>query len=140
MPSMTGVPVVDAVPTLVGSDAARIDTPPSTNSYVASGTISVNGSTANTGAAVRATQTLSGGPTIEVGYGAADALTGSYGMTLPAGAPVKLPYVAGATTFAFVVNPLDAGKYRLEAGAPGFTAMTADINLTTAVVTPFAFP
>jgi hypothetical protein len=137
---MTGVPVADAVPTLVGSDAARIDTPLSTDSYLASGTISVSGSTANTGAAVRATQTLSGGPTIEVGYGAADALTGNYGMTLPAGAPVKLPYVAGATTFAFAGNPLDAGKYRLEASAPGFAAKTADIDLTTAVGTAFAFP
>jgi hypothetical protein len=98
---MTGVPVGDSSSTVIGSDAARIDTPASVTSHLATGAISVNGSFANTGGAVRALQSPSGGPLIEVGYAAADATTGAYGMTLPAGAPAMLPYAAGATSFVF---------------------------------------
>ena len=95
---------------------------------------------ADTNAAVRALQSLTGGPTIEAGYSAADATTGAYRLTLPAGAPARTPFVVGATGFTFTAEPLDAGKYRLEASAPSFAAKTADITLATDVVTPFAFP
>lgn len=137
---MSGVPVTDSTSTVIGSDAARINTPTSASSFVASGTIMVNGSVANTNGAVRALQTLSGGPMIEVGYSAADATTGTYSLTLPTGAPALLPYAAGATSFVFTSDAANAGKYKLEASAPTFAAKTADITLTSDVVTPFAFP
>jgi len=136
---MTGVLVSDASSTVIGSDAARINTPISAASHIASGTVTVSGNPANTGAAVRATQALSAGPTIEVGYSAADASTGAYSMTLPAGAPAKLAYAAGATTFAFNSDGPVAGLYRLEASAPGFAVKPADITLTADVITNFAF-
>jgi hypothetical protein len=128
------VPVVDAVPTRIGSETARIETPLSATSFRAFGTVRVKGSLANTGAAVVATQTLSGGPTIEVGYSAANADTGSYSMTLPAGAPAMLVYAAGATTFPFSSVGQVPGIYKLEASAPTYAVMTADI--TPADVTP----
>ena len=137
---MTGVPVVTTAFTTIGSATARINTPTALASFSASGTVTVNGSPANTNGAVRATQTLTGGPTIEVGYAAANATTGAYGMTLPAGAPAKLAYASGATTFAFADDLPNAGKYKLEASAPTFAAKTADITLTADVITPFAFP
>jgi hypothetical protein len=137
---MTGVPVSAAGVTTIGSTTARINTPASANSYTASGTISGNASLANTNGAVRATQTLTGGPVIEAGYANADASTGAYSLTLPAGAPAKLAYAAGATTFAFASDAPSAGKYRLEASAPGFTVKTSDITLSANVVTPFVFP
>jgi hypothetical protein len=137
---MTGVPVTAAGATTIGSTTARIDTPKSINSYAASGTISVNGSTIATGGAVRATQTLSGGPIIEVGYSAADATTGAYSMTLPAGAPAMLAYTAGATAFPFSSDGQDPGIYTLEASAPGFAIKTSGVTLTTTdVTTNFAF-
>jgi hypothetical protein len=137
---MTGVPVGDASPTSIGSTSARISTPFSAQSHLASGKVTVGGSVLNTEAAVRATQTFSGGPTIEVGYSAANATTGAYGMTLPAGAPARLAYAAGATTFAFTSDvPAVAGRYKLEASAPTYLDKTADITLTADVITDFAF-
>ena len=137
---MTGVPVSATASTVIGSDSARLNTPLSANAFAASGTVTVNASVADTNAAVRALQSLTGGPTIEAGYSAADATTGAYRLTLPAGAPARTPYVAGATSFAFAAEPLDAGKCRLEASAPSFAVKTAEITLATDVVTPFTFP
>ena len=137
---MTGVPVVATAPTTIGSATARINTPSSTNSYTVSGTITANASLANTGGAVRATQALTGGPTIEVGYANTDATLGTYSLTLPAGAPAKLAYAAGATTFIFLADATDAGKYRLEASATSFSAMTTDIVLTANTPVSFTFP
>jgi len=99
----------------------------------------VSGRGADTGAAVRALQTFSGGPTIEAGYSAADAATGDYRMTLPAGAPARLAYAAGTTTFTFGSAASIAGVYRLEASAPGYTVMARDITLTADVKTSFEF-
>lgn len=137
---MTGVPVVTTAFTTIGSDTARIATPASAASAVASGTVTVNGSVANTSGAVRAQQLLTGGPTIEVGYSAADATTGAYAMTLPTGAPARVAYAAGATSFPFAADAPVAGLYRLEATAPTFTAKTANITLSGNVATNFVFP
>lgn len=137
---MTGVPVSDTVSTVIGGDSARISTPTSATNFLASGTITVNGNTASTSGAVRAMQSLTAGPTIEAGYSAANDTTGAYSMTLPAGAPAKVPYASGATAFVFASDGPTAGKYRLEASAPTFAAKTTDITLTADVVTPFVFP
>ncbi|HEY6086546.1 MAG TPA: DUF4382 domain-containing protein [Burkholderiaceae bacterium] len=141
---MTGVPVSSDVTTVIGSDAARINTPPSAASYAASGTIKVNGSLVDTGGAVRALQPLTGGPTIEAGAAMADDDTGVYSLMLPAGAPGKLAYVAGATTFPFVANAADAGKYKLEprATVAGLVVVkpAVDIVLAAPVITDFLFP
>ena len=134
---MTGVPVTAAGITTVGSTTARINTPPSP-SFAASGTSTPAGN----GGAVRATQTLTSGPTIEVAYVNAEALSGVYSMTLPSAAPAKVPYAAGATTFTFTDTTADAGKYRLEASATVGTAVVTkpaiDITPATAV-NNFAF-
>ena len=134
---MTGVPVSATTSTVIGSDAARINTPPSP-SFAASGTITPAGN----GGTVRATQTLTSGPTIEVAYVNAEALSGVYSMTLPAAAPAKVPYAAGATTFTFTDTTADAGKYRLEASATVGTAVvtTPAIDITPATaINNFAF-
>jgi len=137
---MTGVPVVATAPTTIGSATARINTPISTNSYTVSGTITANASLANTGGAVRAMQTLTDGPTVEAGFKNADSTTGAYDLLLPAGAPAKLAYVAGATSFIFVADAADAGKYTLKASATGFAAKTTAITLTANTPAPFTFP
>ena len=140
---VTGVPVTAAGVTTLGSTGARINTPTSVISYVASGTITPVGN----GGSVRALQPLTNGPILEVGFANAIADTGAYGMTLPAGAPVKLAYTAGATTFAFAADPADnvvPGKYRLEASATGSDAVVVKpqvaITLSANVTTDFVFP
>jgi len=136
---ITGVPVGALASTVVGSDAARINTPISLASHLAWGTVTIDGKVADTGASVRALQLLSAGPTIEVGYAAADALAGGYGMALPAGAPARLAYAEGATTFAFVSDMPVAAPYTLEASAPGFASKLVSIPLTGDVTTDFSF-
>ncbi len=140
---MTGVPVTAAGITTIGSTTARINPPTSTNSYFASGSITP----VDNGGAVRATQSLTAGPTIEVGYANANAVSGIYSMNLPAGAPAKLVYAAGATTFAFAADAADIaapGKYKLEASATVaavvVTKAPVDITLTAPVTTNFSFP
>ena len=140
---MTGVPVVSTAFTTIGSSTARVLTPAaSAPSGAASGVITANASVANTGGAVRASQTFSGGPTVEMGYGGADSVTGVYSMSLHTDASAKTAYVAGATTFTFTSDATTAGKYRLEASATGFAApKTADVTLTGAgITTNFVFP
>ena len=141
---MTGVPVTAATPTTIGNTTARINTPPSTTSYAASGTFSVTAgglaSTANTGGAVRATQTLTDGLTSEVGYDNANDITGTYSLTLPIGAPAKLAYIAGATTFTFTTDAATAGMYALQGTATGFAAKTSAVPLTANQTVNFSFP
>jgi len=136
---MTGVPVGDSSSTVIGSDAARLNTPLSAASYIASGMVTVKGNAANTGGAVRAMQALSGGPTVEAGYSAANASTGSYSMLLPADAPAKLAYSAGATTFAFSSTDQVPGVYTLQASAPTYAVKSTEIKLNANVTTDFAF-
>lgn len=136
---MTGVPVAETTSTVIGSDATRLNTSVSDASATASGVVTVGGDPADTGAAVRATQTLAGGPTVEVGYSAADATTGAYAMTLPTGAPAMLAYAAGATSFVFTSDVTAAGVYRLEANAPGLAMQPFDITLPPDALKDFNF-
>lgn len=138
---MTGVPVTADTTTVIGNTTVRINPPASAASQVASGTVTVNGSVANTEGSVRALQSFADALAIEVGYSAANAVTGVYSMTLPTGAPVRTAYAANATSFTFTPDALAAGLYRLEASAPTFTVRTANINLNAGdVVTNFVFP
>ena len=138
---MTGVPVTADTTTVIGNTTVRINPPASAASQVASGTVTVNGSVANTEGSVRALQSFADALAIEVGYSGANAVTGGYSMTLPTGAPVRTAYAANATSFTFTPDAPAAGLYRLEASAPTFAAKTANINLNAGdVVTNFTFP
>ena len=134
---ITGVPVAETSSTVIGSDAARLNTSISASTATASGVVAVAGDPADTGASVRAMQTLAGGPTIEVGYSAADPATGTYSMLLPAGAPARAAYAVGSTGFTFTSDGTAAGVYRLEASAPGAALQTFDITLPPDVLKDF---
>lgn len=136
---MTDVPVSTATTTLVGHVNLRLDPPASASSHEVSGTVTVRGSPADTGGAVRALQALTGGPVVEVGHAAADDLTGAYTLRLPAGAPVRAVYAAGATGFGFAPDAAAAGRYRIEAGAPGYAAQGVDLLLTADEARSFVF-
>ena len=136
---MTDVPVTDTTTTVVGSINLRINPPATALSSLVSGVITVRGSTADTGGAVRALQVLTGGPTVEAGHAAADDVTGAYSLTLPAGAPVRAVYAAGATSFGFAADAAAAGRARLEASVPGFAARTVEVALTGDLSTSFTF-
>ena len=81
-----------------------------------------------------------GGPTVEVAWGAVDATTGAFSFSLPIEAPVKTAYVANPTTLTFTPDTTAAGKNTLEAASAG-VVKTTPINAS-AVVPPvnFTFP
>ncbi|MDR7295965.1 hypothetical protein J2X16_001304 [Pelomonas aquatica] len=136
---VTSVPVTTTAYTNIGSDAVRLVPPASPASALVSGTVKLAGSTANTEGSVRALQTLTGGPTVEVGYANADSVSGAYSVRLPLAAPVATPYVANATAFAWTGVPADAAKYRFEARAVGATPKTQDLTLTGDALLDFSF-
>lgn len=136
---VTGVPVTTTAHTLVGSDTVRLVPPASAASAGVSGTVKLAGATANTEGSVRALQTLTGGPTVEVGYVNADSVSGAYALRLPLAAPVLTPYAAAPATIAWTSTPADAAKYRFEARAVGATPKTQDQTLTGDTVLNFEF-
>lgn len=127
---MTGVPVVSTAFTTLNSATIPISPPVATMRSV-SGTI-----TPVTGT-VRALQPLTGGPTVEVAWGAVDALSGAFSFSLPIEAPVKTTYVANPATLTFTPDAAAAGKYTLEAASAG-VVKTQAINAS-AVVPPVTF-
>lgn len=136
---VTGVPVTTTAHTLVGSDTVRLVPPASAASAGVSGTVKLAGATANTEGSVRALQTLTGGPTVEVGYANADSVSGAYALRLPLAAPVLTPYAAAPATITWTSTPTDAAKYRFEARAGSATPKTQDQTLTGDAVLNFDF-
>ena len=136
---MTAVPVTTTAYTNIGSDTVRIVPPASAASVNVSGTIKLAGSTANTEGSVRALQSLTGGPTVEVGYANADSASGAYSLRMPLAMPVMTPYVAAATSFTWAGVPADAAKYRFEARATGATPKTQDLTLVGDTPLDFSF-
>jgi len=128
---ISGVPVINTAYTFVGSASNAILPPTSATSEVADGTVSVGGSVADTLATVRALQTYTGGTVVEVAGMPVDAVSGAYAFTLPVDAPAYTTYNANtAVTIAFTQDDPRAGRFNLEASAPGQTPqLSLEINL-----------
>jgi hypothetical protein len=136
---LTSVPVTTTEYTVINSALAPIVPPPATARAVA-GTVA---SATATTAAVRALQTLTGGPTVEVAWAAVDVpagLTGAFGFSLPIEAPVRASFLNKPTTLIFTADTAAASRYTIEASTGGLTKPQA-ID-TSAAVPPltFAFP
>jgi hypothetical protein len=143
---VTGVPV-GTTTTVINGTSTAIATGTSTMANV-TGTVSVTSisgtstvTTALTDATVRALQPLTGGPTIEVGVQPVDSVLGTYSFRLPSAAPVKAPFVSAGTALSFTADTAAAGKYTIEASAPGRTPQTkpATITGTTGATVNFAY-
>lgn len=141
---MTGVPVTTTAYTRVGSDTVRIALAGSGTAN-ASGTVMLNASPVDTGAMVRAVQTLHGGPTVEVAGMPVDADTGKYDLALPTASPQITAYAANPVSISFAPDSADpaltaAGEYTVEASIEGLAPQTAAIDLSGGgVVTDFSF-
>ncbi len=141
---ITSIPV-GSVTTVVNGTATAITTPVSAMADV-SGAVTVStlsGSSTVTSvvtdASVQALQTLTGGPTIELGNQAVDATLGTYRFRLPVAAPVKAAYASSTTALTFTADAAAAGKYSIVAQSPGRAAVTkpADISAGTAAIVNF---
>jgi hypothetical protein len=126
---VTGVPVSASTSTTVNSIGTPID-PPLSGTQLVSGKVTVNGIGIDTGGFVRALQQFTAGPTVEIAADNARPDTGAYGMALATGAPVRAPYVAGATQLVFSADAAQAGRYRLEATV----ARTPTVNVADVVL------
>lgn len=141
---MTGVPVTTTSYTHVNGETVPIALTGSATAS-ASGTVMLNASPVDTGASVRALQTLYNGPTVEVASMPVDADTGGYGFALPTAAPRITAYVANPASISFVPDSTDptltaAGEYALDASIEGLAPQTAAIDLTGGSVdTDFSF-
>lgn len=128
---MTGVPVTTSTFTTVNSTTLRI-LPPSLSTATATTTVTGTVTPATATASVRALQTLTGGPTIEVAWGAVDDVSGAFTLKVPNEAPVKTAYVANPVSLNFVADNAVAGRYTIEAVSGG-VIRTQDVNTANAV-------
>lgn len=122
------VPVAASGPTVLSTSAAPLLTAASTF-----GTVTGSLLPASAEATVTAYQAISGGPTVEIAYRAADA-DGKYTLPLPLAAPRYGQY---SSTLPITLAPQTAlaGKYALKATAAGYQDQTADIDLAGADLT-----
>lgn len=127
---MTGVPITDSSRTFATPAGTAID-PPAGTPRLATGVVSISGSTTVPLASVRATQAVST-TRVERSSRAADADTGDYSLPLVTGSPVFTAYNAAATALSFAADDSQAGKFRLEASTEGKTPVTAEIDVTAA--------
>lgn len=140
---VAGVPVSGTSSVTLNGTGSAIAPPVATDRF-ASGTTTTaatttGGTTPVTDATVRASQVLTGGPTVEVARMPVNATTGAWQLRLAADAPVKAGFAGGAA-LTFNADTAVAGKYRLEASAPGRTTVQATTDVGTADQTvPLAF-
>jgi len=131
---ISGVPIAGPSVVMVSTNAAPITLPDSATE-TASGKVTPVAAEA----LLRASQSLTGGPTVEVAFTTADPSTGQYALTLPVAAPLSGSYGAGTLPIGLTAQPTAAGKYTLEASATGYATQTAGIDLTAGdVVKDFA--
>jgi hypothetical protein len=132
---MTGVPVVTTAYTVINSAAT-----PLAPAAAASAAVTVTGTVTPATATVRALQTLTGGPTIEVAWAPVDALNGSFSAALPVNAPVKAAYAAGPALPAFTADTAAAARYTVEArSGVAVKTLPADVSAPVAPLV-FTFP
>lgn len=82
---------------------------------------------------IRALQTYSSGPTMEVGFISANSTTGGYSLTLPIGAPSLGNY--GPLPILLTGDSSIAGKYLIEASAIGYGTQSSSVDISTSDVT-----
>ena len=130
---MTGVPVTTTSFTNVNSAAVPIAPASAT-------TRNVTGTVTPATATVRALQSFTGGPTVEVAWAAVDATSGAFSFALPIEAPVKTAYVANPVALGFAADATAAGKYTIQASSAG-VSKTQAIDVSAAVpALSFSFP
>lgn len=136
---ITGVPVTTTAYTYTNSQQL-----PLAPAAAASAPRAVTGTVTPATATVRALQTLTAGPTVEVANAPVDASTGAFAFSLPVDAPGRAAWVApdAANPFAvnFAADAASAGFYTLEADSAG-VKKTQPVNANAAVPpVTFNFP
>jgi hypothetical protein len=138
VPAGTGTTVVSGTATaIVLPVSAMADIHGTVTASTLSGGSTVTA--AATDANVRALQTLTGGPVIEVATQKVDSVLGTYQFSVPKAAPVKAAY--STATLALTPDTAVAGKYTVETQAPGRATLTkpADVSGTSSLQLDFGY-
>jgi hypothetical protein len=138
VPAGTGTTVVSGTATaIVLPVSAMADIHGTVTASTLSGGSTVTA--AVTDANVRALQTLTGGPVIEVATQKVDSVLGTYQFSVPKAAPVKAAY--STATLALTPDTAVAGKYTVETQAPGRATLTkpADVSGTSSLQLDFGY-
>jgi len=131
---MTGVPVTDTAYTYVNAAALPIVPP------AAAAPRAVVGSVVPATATVRALQTLTGGPTVQVAWAPVDGGSGAFALSLAPDAPRRIAYAPNPTTLPFTPDAGAAARYTIEAASAGATRTQAvDVSGTVPPLS-FTFP
>ncbi|WP_298831825.1 DUF4382 domain-containing protein [uncultured Piscinibacter sp.] len=125
---MTGVPISESSRTFVTPPGTFID-PTEGTPRLATGVVSISGSTDVPLATVIATQVVDG-TTVERGARNVDADTGGYALSLVTGAPIFVAYDPLAVALNFSEDVGNAGKFQLTAVAEGRTPVSEPIDVT----------
>lgn len=132
---VTGVVVTADTVTSVNASSTPLN-PPASASASAIGV-------ATTGSYVRAMQTLTAGPTVQVAGRYVDDLTGAYAFTLPVAAPLVGAYAVAPNPLVLTADTAAAGKYTMGASLTGFAeklAVLAPLSAGMTATTNFVFP
>jgi hypothetical protein len=132
---MTAVPVTAAAPTSVNTIGVPI-----VPALAASAPRSVSGTVTPATATLRALQSLTSGPQIEVAWAPVDADNGAFQFSLTPDAPVRIAYVPNPTVLSFVADTGAAARYTI-AATSGVVTLTQTIDVTNVVPSlSFTFP
>ncbi|MBI3621950.1 MAG: DUF4382 domain-containing protein [Nitrospirae bacterium] len=124
------VPVTAQAATTVSTSGAPIQLDGSTTHSVSGTVLPVSAE-----ALLRATQTFSSGPAIEVRSVSATLSDGSYVMTLPTGDPLLGDFGGGSLPITLTADSSIAGKYDLEASAVGYQTQSVPIDISSGDIT-----
>lgn len=102
----------------------------SSTTHMVSGKATLTPPNLEVSALIRATQTFSSGPTMEVRSTAANISTGNYLLTLPTGAPSRGSFGTGTLPITLTPDPSIAGKYKIEASAEGYLSQDNQVDIS----------
>ena len=139
--AISAVPVSSTTNTTLNTSTAPID-PPAATVRKASGTVVVTPVVSPVVATVVARKVFADGLTVEVAGMPVDGSTGGFSFDLPASAPLRAAYVAGATTLSFAADSTTpTGKYSLVASSGTLVkTVPVDISTTAAASIDIALP
>lgn len=131
---VTGVPAAVSAATVLSTAAAPITLPTSLTPASRSASGTLGPAAARETAEVRALQAVGNVPAVEVAHDNADATSGAWQLALPTDAP-RLATFAATLPLTFTAQPAAAGKYTLQARAPGYVTQNVAADVATAAVT-----
>lgn len=102
----------------------------SSTTHMVSGKATLTPPNSEISVSIRAIQTFSSSPTMEIRSTPANISTGDYSLTLPTGAPSLGSFGTGTLPITLTPDPSIAGKYKIEASAEGYLSQDSQVDIS----------